>query len=178
VVPARGPRLPHGWITGAAAMGRPYWCRRRLDGLGERSRLAVPGHTLIRALATALPAASRRGRRPRPPWPRVEAGRAALDESAWQRLDVRDGSKGPLGVEMVTRRVGAPDAAAAPRPRGAGSRAPLPRSRPPAGGAGRCFSLQRCAWATAGAIGPGGPRRPSQRSMPPAPQACSRVRGR
>ena len=65
----------------------------------------MPGHTWIRALETALPAASRRGRLPRPPWPRVEAWSAALAESAWQRLDVRDGSQGPLVVEMVKRRV-------------------------------------------------------------------------
>ena len=28
-----------------------------------------------------------------------------MDASAWQRIDVRDGAKGPLVVEMVTRRV-------------------------------------------------------------------------
>jgi SRSO17 transposase len=103
----RGTQLPHGWIAGDDEMGRPYWCRRRLDRLGERSRLAVPGNTLIRDLETA-PAASRGRRRPpTPPWQRVEAWSASLDEGAWKRIDVRDGSKGPLVVDVVKRRVGA-----------------------------------------------------------------------
>ena len=32
-------------------------------------------------------------------------GSQGLDEEAWQRVDVRDGSKGPLVVEVVKRRV-------------------------------------------------------------------------
>jgi hypothetical protein len=35
----------------------------------------------------------------------VAVWRQGLDEEAWQRVDVRDGSKGPLVVEVVTRRV-------------------------------------------------------------------------
>jgi hypothetical protein len=54
MVQAGGTRLPHGWIAGDDAMGRPSWFRRRLDGLGERSMLAVPGHTVMRDLETAL----------------------------------------------------------------------------------------------------------------------------
>ena len=44
----RGAALPHGWIAGDDEMGRPYWFRRRLAPRAERSRLAVPGTTLIR----------------------------------------------------------------------------------------------------------------------------------
>jgi hypothetical protein len=102
---ASGTQLPHGWIAGDDEMGRPYWFRRRLAGLGERSMLAVPGKTLIRDLETALPASSGRGRPPRPPGQRVEVWSASRDESAWKRVDVRDGAKGPLVVEMVKRRV-------------------------------------------------------------------------
>ena len=36
-----GRSLPHGWIAGDDEMGRPYWFRRRLAGLGERYMLAV-----------------------------------------------------------------------------------------------------------------------------------------
>jgi SRSO17 transposase len=102
---ASGTRLPHGWITGDDEMGRPYWFRRRLARLGERYMLAVPGNTLIRDLETALPASRGRGRPPTPPWQRVEAWSAALAEGAWQRIDGRDGSKGPLVVEVGKRRV-------------------------------------------------------------------------
>jgi SRSO17 transposase len=102
---ASGTRLPHGWIVGDDEMGRPYWFRRRLARLGERYMLAVPGNTLIRDLETALPASSGRGRHPRPPWQHVEVWRASLDEDAWKRIDVRDGSKGPLVIDAVQRRV-------------------------------------------------------------------------
>ena len=37
-----GEQLPHQWIAGDDEMGRPYWFRRRLDGLDERYLLAVP----------------------------------------------------------------------------------------------------------------------------------------
>ena len=99
-----GTRLPPGWIAGDDEMGRPYWFRRRLAGLGERYRLAVPGNTLVRDLATALPEEHGRGRRPPRPWPRVDAWSASLAEGAWQRGDGRDGCKGPLVVDVVTRR--------------------------------------------------------------------------
>src|SRR5216683_4988280 len=102
---ASGTRLPHGWIAGDDEMGRPYWFRRRLNSLGERYMLAVPGNTLIRDLETAPLASGGRGRHPTPPWQRVEAWSAALEEGAWKRIDVRDGSKGPLVVDVVKRRV-------------------------------------------------------------------------
>jgi len=100
-----GTQLPHGWIAGDDEMGRPYWFRRRLDRLGERYMLAVPSNTLLRDLETAPLASSGRSRHPTPPWQRVAAWSAALDEGAWKRIDVRDGSKGPLVVDVVKRRV-------------------------------------------------------------------------
>src|SRR5215475_13258687 len=100
-----GMRLPHGWIAGDDEMGRPYWFRRRLDRLGERYLLAVPSNTLIRELETAPPVSSGRGRQPQRPWQSVEQWSQALSDDAWTRIDVRDGSKGPLVVEVVKRRV-------------------------------------------------------------------------
>ena len=100
-----GPVLPHAWIAGDDEMGRPYWFRRRLAGLGERYLLAVPSNTLTRDLETAPPVTSGRGRRPQRPWQSVEQWSQALGDDAWQRIDVRDGSKGPLVVEVVKRRV-------------------------------------------------------------------------
>ena len=67
-----GPVLPHAWIAGDDEMGRPYWFRRRLAGLGERYLLAVPSNTLTRDLETAPPVTSGRGRRPQRPWQSVE----------------------------------------------------------------------------------------------------------
>ena len=46
-----------------------------------------------------------RGRPAKPPWPSVTVWRHALVPEAWAHLTVRDGEKGPVGIEMVTRRV-------------------------------------------------------------------------
>ena len=64
----------------------------------------MPSNTAIRDLETAPPAPSGRGRRPQRPWQPVAAWSQALDDQAWARIDVRDGSKGPLVVEAVKRR--------------------------------------------------------------------------
>jgi SRSO17 transposase len=100
-----GPALSHGWIAGDDEMGRPYWFRRRLATLGERYMLAVPSNTLIRDLETAPPEASGRSRRPQRPWQRVDQWAQAHGDDAWRRIDVRDGAKGPLVVDVVKRRV-------------------------------------------------------------------------
>ena len=100
-----GGAFSHSWIAGDDEMGRPYWFRRRLADLGERYLLAVPSNTAIRDLETALPEYSGRGRRPKRPWSNVEAWSQSRGDQAWQRIDVRDGSKGPLVVEAVKRRV-------------------------------------------------------------------------
>ncbi|HSX77580.1 MAG TPA: IS701 family transposase [Candidatus Saccharimonadia bacterium] len=103
----RGALLPHGWIAGDDEMGRPYWFRRRLAHLGERYLLAVPGNTLMRDLETTPPESNRRGRRPKRPWQRIEQWSASLAQDAWTTIDVRDGAKGPLVVDIVKRRVAA-----------------------------------------------------------------------
>src|SRR5712691_3270906 len=100
-----GASLPHRWIAGDDEMGRPYWFRRRLEALGERYMLAVPSNTSMRDVEVEPPAHSGRGRRPQRPWHNVEAWSQSLAAEAWRRIDVRDGSKGPLGVEVVKRRV-------------------------------------------------------------------------
>jgi len=96
---------PHSWIAGDDEMGRPYWFRRRLASLGERYLLAVPSNTAMRDVEVEPPAHSGRGRRPGRPWHAVAAWSQSLDEALWQRIAVRDGSKGPLVVEAIKRRV-------------------------------------------------------------------------
>ncbi len=100
-----GAWLPQSWIAGDDEMGRPYWFRRRLAALGERYLLAVPSNTALRDLETAPPESSGRGRPGQRPWHSVETWSQALGEESWRRIDVRDGSKGPLVVEAVKRRV-------------------------------------------------------------------------
>lgn len=101
-----GASLPHGWLAGDDEMGRPSWCRRRLAALGERYMLAVPSNTMMRDLETPAPDYSGKGRPPKRPWQRVKTWAEALGNEAWRRVDVRDGSKGPLGVDVLKRRVG------------------------------------------------------------------------
>jgi SRSO17 transposase len=103
----RGPLLPHAWIAGDDEMGRPTWFRRKLRALNEHYLLAVPCNTNIRDLETDPPAYSGHGRKPKPPWQRVDAWAQDQPANAWTTIDVRDGSKGPLVVEVTSRRVAA-----------------------------------------------------------------------
>lgn len=100
-----GNHLPHSWIAGDDEMGRPSKFRRELQARAERYLLAVPSNTLVRDLELPPPGYSGRGRHPMSPFLRLDRWRAALHEDAWTRIDVRDGEKGPLVIEVVKRRV-------------------------------------------------------------------------
>jgi SRSO17 transposase len=100
-----GDHLPHAWITGDDEMGRPSWFRRRLDTLDERYLLAVPSNTQIRDLQVDPPPYAGHGRYPNRPWVSVAAWAEERDDGNWTGIDVRDGAKGPLLVDVVKRRV-------------------------------------------------------------------------
>jgi len=100
-----GKYLPHSWIAGDDEMGRSSRFRRDLRALDERYLLAVPSNSGIRDLESLPPAYGGRGQRPRQPFQRVDVWRNSLTEDAWTRIDVRDGEKGPLVLEIVKRRV-------------------------------------------------------------------------
>jgi len=100
-----GKYLPHGWIAGDDEMGRSSRFRRDLRALDEQYLLAVPSNTGIRDLDSSPPAYSGRGQPPKRPFQRVDLWRDSLDKKAWTRIDVRDGEKGPLILEIVKRRV-------------------------------------------------------------------------
>ncbi len=100
-----GTQLPHSWVAGDDEMGRSSRFRSDLRGRGERYLLAVPSNTLVRDLDVPPPPYTGRGRRPMSPFLRLDRWCVALPENAWTRVDVRDGEKGPLVVEVVKRRV-------------------------------------------------------------------------
>ncbi|MGB9128499.1 MAG: IS701 family transposase [Thiobacillus sp.] len=100
-----GAVLPHGWVAGDDEMGRSSAFRRDLRTLGERYLLAVPSNTLVRDLEMSPPAYGGRGRHPQVPFMRVDRWCAALPESVWTTISVRDGAKGPLLVQAVKTRV-------------------------------------------------------------------------
>src|SRR4051812_27026445 len=97
----RGPWLPHAWVTGDDEMGRSAWFRGELRARGECYLLAVPSNTLVRALAAPEPPYAGRGRRPGVPFTRVDRWCAALAEEAWETVEIRDGARGPLVVQLV-----------------------------------------------------------------------------
>jgi len=102
---SKGPLLPHAWIAGDDEMGRPAWFRRELAGRGERYLLAVPSNTTIRDLEADPPAYRGRGQPAKRPFRQVRKWCESLPASAWTRVQVRDGAKGPIEVEIVKRRV-------------------------------------------------------------------------
>src|SRR5215471_5146282 len=100
-----GAQVPHGWVTGDDEWGCHTQFRQALRERGERYVLGVPCTTTVRDLEAPLPAYHGRGRRPKAPWQSVSAWSHALDPAGWTRLTVRDGEKGPVAIEMATRRV-------------------------------------------------------------------------
>jgi SRSO17 transposase len=102
---AWGDQVPHGWVTGDDELGRHTRFRRELRERGERYVLGVPCTTTTRDLEAPSPAYAGRGRRPKAPWQSVTEWRQALQPDGWTRLTVRDGAKGPVEIEMATRRV-------------------------------------------------------------------------
>jgi SRSO17 transposase len=101
----QGSLLPHSWVSGDDEMGRPASFRLALRDRGQRYLLAVPSNTLIRDMDTPPPQYSGRGRHPKSPFTRVDSWCRGLPEACWTRIDVGDGEKGPLVVEVVKCRV-------------------------------------------------------------------------
>src|SRR5262250_2455035 len=98
-------QVPHGWVTGDDELGRHTRFRQALRERGERSVLGVPCTTAVRDLEASWPAYQGRGRPPKPPWQSVTAWRQTLAPEVWTQLTVQEGEKGPVEIELVTRRV-------------------------------------------------------------------------
>jgi SRSO17 transposase len=97
----RGPSLPHAWISGDDELGRCAWFRQELRARQECYLLAVPSNTAVRDLTAPEPPYRGHGRRPRVPFRRADHWCAALPEKAWQKVEVRDGEKGPVVVQVA-----------------------------------------------------------------------------
>jgi SRSO17 transposase len=93
--------LPHAWVAGDDEMGKVPEFRGELQTREERYLLAVPANTLVRDLEAQPPPYLGRGRLPKSPWQRVDKWCGVLAKKAWTTLDVRDGEKGPLTVEVA-----------------------------------------------------------------------------
>jgi SRSO17 transposase len=97
----RGVLLPHAWVAGDDEMGRCSWFREQLRARQEVYLLAVPSNTQVRDLLATAPPAQGRGRPAQVPFGRVDHWSAKVPETAWQTIDVRDGEKGPLVVQVA-----------------------------------------------------------------------------
>lgn len=100
----RGSMLPHAWILGDDEFGRVPWFRERLDAMGERYLLEIPGQ--ISVCEPEDPAPTGTNGRPRKA-AYVQAGRwkDAVPQGEWTRVHVRDGIKGPVTVWATRARV-------------------------------------------------------------------------
>jgi SRSO17 transposase len=96
-----GPALPHGWVSGDDEMGRSSWFRQQLQSRGECYLLAVPSNTSVRDLAAPDPPYPGCGRPPLAPFGRADRWAAARPEAGWQTVEVRDGEKGPVVVQVA-----------------------------------------------------------------------------
>lgn len=93
-----GPDVPHGWVVGDDEFGRATEFRAELRRRHERSVLDVPATTLVREVA-ARPDGQR------PAFERADIWAARPPASRWKTIMVRDGTKGPLKVRALKRRV-------------------------------------------------------------------------
>jgi SRSO17 transposase len=100
-----GSLLPHAWVAGDDEMGRPLSFRQELSGRAERYLLAVPSNTLVRDIDAPPPQYSGHGPHPMNPFVRVDRWCRLLPDAAWTTIEVRDGEKGPLTVDVVKCRV-------------------------------------------------------------------------
>jgi SRSO17 transposase len=95
----------HAWVAGDDERGRPARFRRALSGRGERYLLAVPSNTRVRDSDAPPPESAGRGRHPQNPFVRLDRWCAAVPDEAWTTIEVRDGARGPVTVDVVKRRV-------------------------------------------------------------------------
>jgi SRSO17 transposase len=100
-----GPLLPHGWVSGDDEMGRSSRFRAELRRSGERYVLAVPSNTTVRDLEGAVPEPGGRGPHPKRAFEQVRAWAGSLSPGVWRRIEVAEGERGPVVVEVAGTRV-------------------------------------------------------------------------
>jgi len=94
MIQQRGGILPHRWVAADDEFGKAGTFRRELHERKETYLLAVPGNLTVRVLPGAeLPC---RGQKGVAAFERLDVLCRHLPASAWRRIDLRDGEKGPL----------------------------------------------------------------------------------
>lgn len=93
--------LPHAWIVGDDEFGYDSDFRAKLHSLGERYVLDVPGRVAVYDPETTTGGRSLKTA----PWLHAAQWAQSLPEQEWARIVVRGGSKGPLVLHAVRKRV-------------------------------------------------------------------------
>jgi SRSO17 transposase len=102
----RRSRLPHGWVVADDEFGRPGGFRKQLRRMGERYVLDIPSNILVRDLQAPAPKRKhKRGRAPKTQFVTCATWKDGVGERGWERIHVRDGTKGPLVILAVRARV-------------------------------------------------------------------------
>jgi len=96
--------LPHGWITGDDEFGRSSLFRKALNDMDERYLLAVPSNTTVRDLEVEIEYTGKGAPR-KVPFVSVAELTQSCCECYWNRVVVREGSRGPLEVDVMVCRV-------------------------------------------------------------------------
>jgi SRSO17 transposase len=106
----RAEGLPHGWVAADDEFGRCNEFRSGLREQRERYVLDVPANTLMRDLEAPVRQPQPGAGRPRKtPFVQVRRWLAEQPACAWQTVIVRAGTRQPLQVEALMRRVQARD---------------------------------------------------------------------
>jgi SRSO17 transposase len=93
-----GPDVPHAWVVGDDEFGRATEFRAELRRRHERYVLDVPADTLVREVVLGPDGK-------RPPFERADVWAARQPASRWKTVTLRGGTKGPLKVRALKRRV-------------------------------------------------------------------------
>lgn len=93
-----GPDVPHRWVVGDDEFGRATEFRAQLRLRHKHYVLDVPANTLVREVAV-------RPDGKRPPFERADIWAARQPASRWKTITIRSGTKGPLKVRAIKRRV-------------------------------------------------------------------------
>lgn len=96
--------LPHAWILGDDEFGRVPWFRDRLNAMGERYILDIPGQ-ISACDAEDPPRTGGLGQPCKAAYIQVGRWKDAVAEREWTRVHVRDGIKGPVAVWATRARV-------------------------------------------------------------------------
>lgn len=102
---ARRFELPHSWIVADDEFGRGFSFRKELERLDERYLLEIPSNIRVRVIPKIADQQIGGGRVRKTPDVTARVWKSGLAKRDWEKIHVRDGTKGPLTVWAARIRV-------------------------------------------------------------------------